>query len=313
MGKRTTGDGPDLTVTTAAQELLENPNLDILEEEVADDDLLETQAGDEYEAPEESDDGEEPESPEQPRYRVKVDGEEVEVTFDELTKGYSRQADYTRKAQELAEQRRVVAAENERIRVEREHYVQQLAWAQQQMAATTPKEPDWEKLYQADPVEYVRQKDLWRENRERQQALAVELQRVAMMRQQEQMATLHNVVTEERRKLVESIPDWQDEDKATRDRNAIRSYLSDVGFAAEEIGQIYDHRAVRVAWEAAKYRELMRKQRSLAPSRTASPVAPPGTATSTAEARNKGNAKLKSRLTQTGRIKDAAAYLETLL
>jgi len=37
--------------------------------------------------------------------RVKVDGEDVEVPFSEAVRGYSREADYTRKAQELARQR----------------------------------------------------------------------------------------------------------------------------------------------------------------------------------------------------------------
>jgi hypothetical protein len=43
-----------------------------------------------------------------PRYKVKVDGKEVEVSLEELTKGYMRQADYTRKTQELAERRKQV-------------------------------------------------------------------------------------------------------------------------------------------------------------------------------------------------------------
>lgn len=37
--------------------------------------------------------------------RVKVDGEDVEVPYSEALKGYSREADYTRKAQSLAQQR----------------------------------------------------------------------------------------------------------------------------------------------------------------------------------------------------------------
>ena len=37
--------------------------------------------------------------------RVKVDGEEIEVPFGEAIQGYSRTADYTRKTQELAQQR----------------------------------------------------------------------------------------------------------------------------------------------------------------------------------------------------------------
>ena len=43
---------------------------------------------------------------EEPKYRVKVDGEEIEVTQEELLRGYMRQRDYTQKTQQLAEQRR---------------------------------------------------------------------------------------------------------------------------------------------------------------------------------------------------------------
>ena len=39
-------------------------------------------------------------------YTVKIDGRDTEVTEDELLSGYSRQADYTRKSQVLAEQRK---------------------------------------------------------------------------------------------------------------------------------------------------------------------------------------------------------------
>lgn len=45
------------------------------------------------------------EDPDQRYVRVRVDGEEVEVPFSEALRGYSREADYTRKTQSLAEQR----------------------------------------------------------------------------------------------------------------------------------------------------------------------------------------------------------------
>jgi hypothetical protein len=41
-----------------------------------------------------------------PTFEVKVNGETLRVTQDELLAGYSRQADYTRKSQDLANQRR---------------------------------------------------------------------------------------------------------------------------------------------------------------------------------------------------------------
>ena len=43
------------------------------------------------------------------KYSVKIDGEVLEVTLDELQNGYQRQADYTRKTQELASERERLA------------------------------------------------------------------------------------------------------------------------------------------------------------------------------------------------------------
>lgn len=42
----------------------------------------------------------------QPKYKVKVDGKELEVTLDELMQGYSKESDYRQKTQALAEERR---------------------------------------------------------------------------------------------------------------------------------------------------------------------------------------------------------------
>ena len=49
------------------------------------------------------------------RFRVKVDNEELDVDLDELIKGYSRTSDYTKKTQNLAEQRKAVESERARI------------------------------------------------------------------------------------------------------------------------------------------------------------------------------------------------------
>jgi hypothetical protein len=52
---------------------------------------------------------------EAPKYRVKANGEELEVSLDELLNGYSRTADYQKKTQSLAEQRKAVEAERGKI------------------------------------------------------------------------------------------------------------------------------------------------------------------------------------------------------
>ena len=46
------------------------------------------------------------EEPSGEAYTIKVDGEEQEVSLEELRDGYQRQSDYTRKTQELASERR---------------------------------------------------------------------------------------------------------------------------------------------------------------------------------------------------------------
>jgi predicted ribosome quality control (RQC) complex YloA/Tae2 family protein len=60
-------------------------------------------------------------------YTVRVDGEEVEVTIDELLSGYSRTQDYTRKTMALADQRKSLETELEQIRQERAQLTQVLS------------------------------------------------------------------------------------------------------------------------------------------------------------------------------------------
>lgn len=69
------------------------------------------------EQPEKSEEESEEETEEEPKYKVKVDGQEVEVTQEELLRGYMRQSDYTRKTQALAN--------------ERQRYEQQQQWVNQ--------------------------------------------------------------------------------------------------------------------------------------------------------------------------------------
>ena len=136
--------------------------------------------GDESEEEGESDEDEEQdEESEQPQtVKVKVDGEEVEVTLDELKSGYSRTKDYTRKTQELAEQRKAFEAEATAIREERQVYGQLLNQLHQQIQASQGQEPDWEYLRQTDPIEYSLQWAEWSRKQTQRQAIEQEQQRL---------------------------------------------------------------------------------------------------------------------------------------
>ena len=91
---------------------------------------IEAEYGTEEEPEEEElDDSEEVEE----LYAVTVNGEEHEVTFDELLRGYSRQSDYTRKTQELSNDRKQMEelqkqynSEISTIQAERQQYTEYL-------------------------------------------------------------------------------------------------------------------------------------------------------------------------------------------
>ena len=123
------GDKPiiDKSVNEKKAEVSKEP---VVAEESDEDDLLallddEEVEGDDDDTPEEESDTEEGESDEgdDTEVTVVVDGEEITVSMDELKKGYSRHSDYTKKTQELAEQRKAIEAESkslEYLKVQRE-------------------------------------------------------------------------------------------------------------------------------------------------------------------------------------------------
>jgi hypothetical protein len=250
-----------------------------------------------------------PTQPEQPTFSVRVDGTEQKVTLDELLNGYQRTADYTKKTQAIAEQRKQAEAELAAARVERQRYAETLRQLEAQLAQTQP-EPDWNKLYAEDPLEYVRQKDAWRDRRERAQALQGEQARLAQLQQVEQRALLEQHLAVERQRLVEAIPQWRDEQTAAKEREAIVTWAKRAGFSDQEIAQSYDHRAVNVLRKAMLYDELMGK--NLADKQTPKPapaMARPGMPPSKNETSSKARREALSRLSKSGRIEDAVDFL----
>lgn len=95
------------------------------------DHLNEEDSPEQEEQPEQEEEEPQQETQEEPKYKVKVDGQEVEVTQEELLRGYMRQSDYTRKTQQLAEQRQQIE----------QLYAQRQVQPQPQ-PQTTPKETD---------------------------------------------------------------------------------------------------------------------------------------------------------------------------
>ena len=121
---------------------------------------------------EQSEEDENSEEEEQPQvFTVKVDGKEVEVTLEELQKGYSRTQDYTRKTQQIAEVRKHAEAELQAVRAEREQYAHLLGALEAQVQQAAQPQIDWDRLYSEDPIEWVRQRELMRDNQHKNAAI----------------------------------------------------------------------------------------------------------------------------------------------
>jgi hypothetical protein len=256
-------------------------------------------------------DGSEEEPETEPLYTVKINGKEETVTLQEALKGYQRNVDYTRKTEAVAHERKAIEAERQQVQAERAQYAQVLTALQQQLSQGTQQEPDWDKLYNTDPLEYVRQKDLWRERQERMQAAQYEQARVQALMAQEQQKQLQTVVQEGRQKLVEAVPQWKDPKKWDADRGKLLEYGQKLGFTNEELNQTYDPRAVVALYKAMQYDNLMSNKPKPVPAKGPK-VATAGSAASAPRAASDVT-RAKQRLANTGKIADAASIFEKLI
>ena len=248
-------------------------------------------------------------------FRVKVDGEEVEVPLDELLKGYSRTADYTRKTQAIAEARKQAEAEAAAAREERQRYAQTLEVLDAQLRTLQPPEIDWDRLYKENPVEWVRQREIQRTRQE--QMNWVQAQRAALEQKQaeEEQIEQSKTLEAERSRLLEVLPEWRDAEKARTEKAKIVEYATGkLGFSVEEISDIYDARAVVALRKAMLFDELMSKRDQMRPKimQKARPMKA-GAASTPQSSKVVASKAALSRLANSGSHKDAAAVFEQFL
>ena len=261
----------------------------------------------------EQDEGEE-EAEEPPKYRVKAAGEEREVTLDELIKSYQLGTDYTKKSQAVAEERKAVEAERQRIeeaRYLRDQYAERLQVIEQ-MLNQQPETENLDYLKETDPIGYaVKVAEL--SQREKQLAqVRAEQARIVEQQQREQQEQLGQVVQAESRKLAEVIPEYADPQKGETLRRELREFGIKAGFSDQELANVYDSRAVLTLYKAMQYDKLQSAKPSItkkvneAPKVMKSGVSQPRDSSDEMK-------KLKARAKQTGRVADAAKAFERFL
>ena len=251
------------------------------------------------------------------KYTIKVDGEELEVGIDELKNGYQRQADYTRKSQALAEQRKEtenIQSERQRLEQERQMYANGLQMLQEQQSAKLSdfENTDWTALKDDDPYQYMLKKDEYRDAQERVNNVAQ--QQVLIQQEQAEQANKARAhfVQQEYSKLVNALPEWNDA-KSTIKKD-VQEYATSVGFRPEEISQLADHRSVLIIKKAMEYDKLTTK---VSPKKKAVKKVPKvqksGRGNSNEDAATEAMNKKRARLRKSGKQDDAASLFFDML
>ena len=198
-------------------------------------------------------------------YTLTVNGENVEVTLDELKKGYSRQSDYTRKTEKLSQDRKSIeelkneyTRQNEEAKIKRDQYEKQLQVLSEQLKSMQPS-IDMDRLYQEDPAEYVKQKAAQDRKKELEMSAKQEQDRILKEKQVESEKVYSQYLENERKLLAEKLPIYKDKEKAPQFIKNLTEYAKSIGYTDQEISMLVDHRAVVMLANAYRYDKMVKK------------------------------------------------------
>ena len=240
-------------------------------------------------------------------HRVKVQGQELEVSLDELKSGYSRDSDYRQKTHALAEERRMLDEQKTSLSQSYDGKLKELTdliGAAESYIGQSSKE-DLQKMYEEDTTQAAKIDFQQRQQREsfnnlKQQAEVVKLQQY------------NQYLDEQKRLAATKIPEYSDPVKGVTFKNQMKNSLSEYGFNDQEIGSLADHRFLMVLRDAMEYKNLKSKPVTNKKVTTAPKVVKSGTPKMEDSRRAAVKQKI-GRLRRSGKINDAqSAILEII-
>ena len=236
-------------------------------------------------------------------HRVKVQGQELEVTLDELKAGYSRDSDYRQKTHTLGLEKKDLESQKHSLRQSYDTRLSELndliatadATVRQQQGSE-----DLQKLYDEDPTAAARlDYQLRQQNRQ--------LEEVRSKAKEAQQTQYNEFLATQRELAATKIPEFADPNKADTFKVNMRNSLRNYGFNDSEIGQLADHRFLMVAKDAMSYQNLkdkkpiVQKKVANAPRVVKAGVAKSNTSSGREQIRQK-----IGKLAKTGHIQDAS-------
>ena len=299
-------------------------------EESTDDDRdesAEEEAPEELEATAEEETEEEAETEEETEeepelFAVKVDGEEVEVTFEELVNGYSRTSSFTKKSQQLAEQRKAFETEASEVTQQRDAIQaerQQMHSALEQMLQASVGQMDqfqninWDQLRSDDPMEWAVKRQELLEQEQKIATAQAQQKQLQDNFERDQKAAFEAELKRENEALLEKMPEWSDPKKQHDIAQQLAVYAESQGWAKEEINQLVDHRSFLILQKAMLYDQLKSADVKSKKVKGKPKVARPGRGVNKEDITKKQRADSINRLKRGGGLKEAADAFEAFL
>ena len=243
-------------------------------------------------------------------HRVKVQGQELEVSLDELKAGYSRDSDYRQKTHTLGMEKRDLETQKNSLRQTydtRLNELNDLISTANQFVEQKQGGQDLAKLYQEDPTEAARLDFQLRQEKQHIDSLK-DKARIAQTKQYE------SYLEAQKELAATKIPEFSDPNKADSFKLNMRNTLRDYGFNDQEIGSLADHRFLMVAKDAMSFksqkdkRPIVSKKVANAPKVLKAGVAKSNVSSGREEVRN----KIKT-LRKTGHIRDAQSAIADMI
>ena len=252
-------------------------------------------------------------------YKLTVNGQEVEVTLDELRKGYSRQQDYTQKTEKLSQDRKSVdqlkndfIRQSEEAKIKRDQYEKQLQVLSEQLKASEQK-VDLDSLYEDDPAQYVKVKAEQDRQKELLNSANKEQERIKAEKQEEYNRTYSNYLEQQRELLVQKLPIYANKEKGPEFVKNLTNFAKEIGYSDQEISQLVDHRAVMMLANAYRYDKLKKANLSNKKVTKVSKVVSSSgyKVQDDSDVVKRMNSK-KATLKKTGKVQDAVSILEQM-
>ena len=228
---------------------------------------------------------------------VQIDGEDVDI--QELKQGHLRQQDYTRKTQQVAEDRK--AAEQQRQQYESQLHALSVASGTNLDRYAHMTENDWQQMALQKPEEYKRHRADYDKAIRYQQFLNNQVAENNAKNEQRLEAERKAQAADALQTLKATIPNWSNDLYSE-----IGEYAKTQGVDADEFADIIDPRLITVLHKAQQFdqaRKVTKKKIASSPKKTLI-----GGKATTKPTNQKGKKAMK-RLSQSGSIDDALEAL----